>query len=67
MDNDITKQLIIDEGMRKKPYQCSAGFWTIGVGRNLEDRGLTGDELKQLLDTKQIQLSITQEGGVFLL
>lgn len=33
------------EGRRRLPYQCPAGKWTIGVGRNLEDNPLTLTEL----------------------
>lgn len=37
---DIVKQLILHEGFRLKPYRCSAGKLTIGVGHNYEDTGL---------------------------
>ena len=43
-------QLLIDEGFELKLYKCSAGKWTIGVGRNLEDRGITKQEALFLLD-----------------
>lgn len=33
-----------------KPYRCSAGALTIGVGRNLDDRGITEHEALYLLD-----------------
>lgn len=36
----LQKELERDEGRREKPYECSAGKLTIGVGWNLEDRGL---------------------------
>jgi lysozyme len=42
--NTVTKeraQLIADEGLKLKPYKCTAGKWTIGVGRNLEDNPLS--------------------------
>lgn len=42
-------QLEEDEGRRKKLYKCTAGKWTIGVGRNLEDRGLRDDEIDLML------------------
>lgn len=45
------QQLLIEhEGLRLKPYRCSAGKLTIGVGRNLDDVGLTTDEALILLD-----------------
>lgn len=40
----IKNQLINHEGMRLKPYKCSAGKLTIGIGRNLDDRGITNEE-----------------------
>ena len=46
----LTQQLIIDEGLRLKPYHCTAGKLTIGVGRNLDDRGITEAEALALLD-----------------
>ena len=33
-------QLKVDEGVRLKPYRDSVGILSVGVGRNLEDRGL---------------------------
>jgi lysozyme len=39
------------EGLRLKPYRCTAGKLTIGYGRNLEDRGITIDEANNLLRT----------------
>lgn len=37
------------EGLRLKPYLCTAGKLTIGIGRNLDDRGITEDEARYLL------------------
>lgn len=45
----IEEQLILHEGMRLKPYRCPAGKLTIGVGRNLEAKGLTKEEALILL------------------
>jgi lysozyme len=39
------KMLIRDEGLRLKAYKCTAGYWSIGVGRNLQARGVTGLKL----------------------
>ena len=46
----VRAQLRIDEGVRDKPYHCSAGKLTIGVGRNLDDKGLKADEIALMLD-----------------
>lgn len=37
------------EGLRLKPYRCTAGKLTIGYGRNLDDRGITEEEAERLL------------------
>ncbi len=45
---ELKKDLTRDEAKRKKPYLCSAGKVTIGIGRNLDDRGLSEDEIDLL-------------------
>lgn len=47
---DLKAQLIRHEGLRLKVYRCSAGYLTVGVGRNLETRGITAAEADLLLD-----------------
>ena len=37
------------EGFRRFPYRCAAGRLTIGIGRNLEDRGVSRAEAGLLL------------------
>lgn len=37
----VRKQLEVDEGYRKFPYRCTAGKLSIGIGRNLEDKGVS--------------------------
>jgi len=50
MNLDLLKQeLVRDESERLKPYHCTAGKLTIGVGRNLDDVGLSVDESAYLL------------------
>lgn len=46
----LRQQLIAHEGVRLKPYRDSVGILTIGIGRNLEDRGITDAEARYLLD-----------------
>ncbi len=36
--------LIGDEGLKLLPYRCTADKLTIGIGRNLEDRGISHEE-----------------------
>ena len=45
----MTRQLRLHEGERLKPYRCTAGKLTIGIGRNLDDRGITREEAAMLL------------------
>jgi lysozyme len=50
VDRDaMVRQLRLHEGERLKPYRCTAGKLTIGVGRNLDDRGITREESAMLL------------------
>ena len=53
--NDVTlamvrEQIRQDEGLRFEPYRCPAGKLTIGIGRNLEDRGISEDEAMMLFN-----------------
>ena len=48
--NRIKSQLVRHEGLRLKPYRCTAGKLTIGVGRNLDDCGISQKEAYVLLD-----------------
>lgn len=45
----LAKELLRDEGSRLKMYKDSVGKWTIGVGRNIEDRGIRPDEQELML------------------
>lgn len=47
--SNLIEQLIRHEGMRLKPYYCTAGKLTIGVGRNLDDVGISEQEAKIML------------------
>ena len=42
-------QLVDHEGLELHPYEDSLGILTIGVGRNLEERGISEDEAFYLL------------------
>jgi lysozyme len=46
----LRAQLVIDEGLRLKPYKDTVGKLTIGIGRNLDDRGITKDEAYVMLE-----------------
>lgn len=45
----IENMLLIDEGMELFPYKCTANKWTIGVGRNIEEKGISKAEAMFML------------------
>lgn len=47
----VRQMLVNDEGYRQFPYKCTAGKLTIGIGRNLQDRGISKDEAYFLLNS----------------
>jgi len=47
----LQRDLIRDEGLRLKPYHCTADKLTIGVGRNLDDNGISKAEAMMMLDS----------------
>ena len=53
---DIKELLTLHEGLELKAYKCTAGKITIGVGRNVEELGITHDEAMYLLsnDIKRV-------------
>ena len=58
----LVEQLLADEGLRLKPYKDTVGKLTIGVGRNLDDRGISEVEAKYLLvnDIKIAEADLTR-------
>ena len=59
MKNKLEEMLIRQEGKRKFAYECTAGKISIGIGRNLEDRGLSDDEIMFML-RNDIEISSTE-------
>lgn len=52
MDYNLTREeklLITHEGLRNKPYRCTAGKLTIGIGRNLDANGISTEEAIHLM------------------
>ena len=56
-----------DEGVKLKPYKCTAGKLTTGVGRNLDDVGITEEESDILLkhDLDRVLKELTHTFGWF--
>ena len=50
----LYKTLAKHEGAEKKPYKCTSGMWTVGIGRNLSQVRLSTEELVTLFDTHDI-------------
>ena len=46
----IKEQLVRHEGLRLKPYRCTAGKLTIGIGRNLDANGISQTEAYVLME-----------------
>ena len=46
----LRNQLRVDEGVRLKPYRDTVGKLTIGCGRNLDDVGISMEEVAYMLD-----------------
>ena len=77
LKHSLRDQLILHEGLKLKPYKCPANKWTIGVGRNLEDVGLSKDEQLKLFRTSNLNRKevidgllirgISEEEALFLL
>ncbi|SOB60621.1 Lysozyme [Pseudodesulfovibrio profundus] len=49
MMQQLTEQLKRHEGLRLKPYRCTAGKLSIGFGRNLDDKGINEGEAETML------------------
>ncbi len=48
--NSIEKLLELHEGIKLKPYRDIVGKLTIGIGRNLDDVGISTEEAYELFD-----------------
>ena len=62
--DEIVQRLVFHEGCVLKPYRCTEGYLTIGVGRNLETNPLTKEEKKVCGDYMH---GITKNAAFYLL
>ena len=60
----LVDELKRDEGVRLKMYKDSVGLWTIGVGRNIEERGISEQEAEVLL-ANDIQIALRDCEDIF--
>lgn len=68
--DQLIADLIRDEGCKLKVYKCPAGRNSVGIGRNLDDLGLSDAEEIFLALSKEELLagaSITESGARYLL
>ena len=61
--NEIRDHIKEYEGYSALVYECTAGYATIGYGRNLEQRGITKEEAEHLL-ANDIQQCIKELKGI---
>ena len=68
LKHSLEDQLILHEGLRLEVYKCPAGYWTVGVGRNLEGKPLRKHEQEHILGcsglTPDQVIDILKERGV---
>ena len=55
----IQQMLINEEGFELRPYRCLSDKLSIGVGRNLDDRGISEDTAYQMLN-EDIDLCLSE-------
>lgn len=61
INETLTKMLIQDEGLKLKPYRCTANALTIGVGHNLDALGITEDEALYILQNDINRVTVACE------
>jgi lysozyme len=60
----LIEELKRDEVPALLPYECSAGFLTLGCGRNIEERGITDEESDFLL-SNDIDICVAELKNTF--
>ena len=69
----LKDQLARHEGIKLTPYFCTANKLTIGIGRNLEQKGISLEEADTLLDNdvsqfeQEVYNKVDKEMGINLL
>jgi len=61
----VQEMLIAHEGLKFKPYVCSAGKTSIGVGRNLTDKGISHAEVMLMLHNDIDEAERDLSGRIF--
>ena len=63
---DIIQRLVVNESLRLKPYRCTEGKLTIGVGRCVDTNPLTDEEVCYIGHNCR-EKSRTEEQAIYLL
>ena len=66
--DELVKMIAIHEGISLNVYQDHLGIHTVGIGRNLEDRGITDGELSYINKTMDdiYEGGLTEEEAYYL-
>jgi len=61
--DNLRDQLYRDEGLRLHPYEDTVGKLTVGVGRNLDDKGISEEEADAMLsnDIQEVEEGLANE------
>ena len=59
---DIIEQLKLHEGVKLEPYEDTEGYQTIGIGRNLDSKGITEEEAIYMLENDVEQVVSQLQG-----
>ena len=62
----LLDMLTLHEGLELKPYKCTSDKLTIGIGRNIEDIGITEEEARYLLQNDVDRILKEVEHWTFL-
>lgn len=62
--DQLVERLIKHEGLRLKPYRDSVGKLTIGIGRNLDDVGISAGEARVLCIDDIMNAEAMLDGGI---
>ena len=62
----LLDMITLHEGLELKPYKCTSDKLTIGIGRNIEDIGITEDEARYLLQNDVDRILKEVEHWTFL-
>jgi len=62
----LLDMITLHEGLELKPYKCTSDKLTIGIGRNIEDIGITEEEARYLLQNDVDRILKEVEHWTFL-